>query len=376
MPRTLAPDATTLSLRALNRATLARQSLLERSDASAFDMVRHLSGMQAQAPFPPYFGLWSRLENFAPDDLSRLILDRSLVRITLMRGTVHLATAADAQLLRPLIQPTLNRLVQQNSQFRASIAGLDLDELAMFSRKLLENEPQSMLQLREHLAARWPDRDPAGLSHATYYLLPLVQIPPRGIWGMSGQPVCTTLDAWVGAAPDDDPSIDDVVLRYLGAFGPATVMDAQTWSGLTRLGAVFERLRPQLVSFRDEDGRELFDLPESPRPDPETPAPARILAPFDNVLIGYKNRRRIMTEPHQKQIFTQNGIVQSAALIDGFTVGTVATTRANGHATQTITLFEAISPRDRDELVAEGERLLAFAEPDADRHAVEFSGPD
>ena len=376
MPRTLAPDTTTLSLRALNRATLARQSLLQRGDASAFDMVRHLAGIQAQAPFPPYFGLWSRLQNFAPDDLSRLILDRSLVRITLMRGTVHLVTAADAQLLRPLIQPTLNRLVHQNSQFRASVEGLDLDELAAFGRELLENQPQSMLQLREHLAARWPDRDPAGLAHSVYYLLPLVQIPPRGIWGMSGQPVCTTLDAWVGAAPDEEPSIDDVVLRYLGAFGPATVMDAQAWSGLTRLGAVFERLRPQLVSFRDEDGRELFDLPEAPRPDPETPVSARILAPFDNVLIGYKNRRRIMTEPHQKRIFTQNGIVQSAALVDGFTVGTVATTRANGNATLTINLFDEIPSRDRDELAVEGERLLAFAEPDADRHAIEFSGAD
>ena len=360
MPRNPNSGLPLLSLRALNRATLARQSLLERSAATSLAMIRHLTGMQAQAPLAPYFGLWSRVEQFTPENLSALLLDRSVVRIALMRGTVHLVTAEVAHILRPLMQPFLNRLLRQNTQFSAGIEGVDLDELASWGRALVESQPRTMMQLRPFLAERWPDHDPASLAHAIYYLLPHVQIPPRGVWGMSGQPVCTTLDVWTKTPMHPAPSIDEVLLQYLAAYGPASVHDAQVWSGLTRLGEVFTRLRPKLMSFVNEDGVELFDLPDAPRPDEETPSPVRILAPFDNVLISYKDRRRVLPEHYRRLIFTQNGLVKSAVLVDGFVVGFAAITRVRSSATLTIELFEPVSRRDREEIAAEGQRPLGL----------------
>lgn len=374
MPRNPASNLPTLSLRALSRATLARQSLLERSDATPLAMIHHLVGMQAQAPFAPYFGLWSRLEGFIPDALSTLLLDRSIVRIVVMRGTVHLVTAEDACILRSLTQPIMDRAVATNTTYRAGIEGIDLDELASCGRALVEDQSRTMMQLRPILAERWPDHDPASLAHAVYYLLPLVQIPPRGVWGRSGQPVCTTLEAWTGSSLHPAPSIEDIVLRYLAAFGPASVRDAQIWSGLTRLGEVFNRLRPQLMSFVNEDGVELFDLPDAPRPDEETPSPVRILAPFDNILLSHKDRRRVLPEQFRKLVFTINGLVKSAVLVDGFVIGFASIARARSTATLTMELFEPVSNQDREEIAAEGERLLTFAEPDAKCHELVFTG--
>ena len=240
----------TLSVRALNRATLDRQLLLRRSTLSVPATLEHLVGMQAQTPHTAYVGLWTRLVDFRGEQLSDLLVDRSVVRMALMRGTIHLVTARDAWGLRPLVQPVMDRV--QKGQFGKRLAGVDLDEVVAMGRAFVDEQPRTFKALGDHLLTRWPDRDRFGLEQAVRTGVPLVQVPPRGLWGRSGPIAHTSIEAWLGEPPEELPTIDTVVTRYLAAFGPASVMDAQAWCGLTKLSEVFERLRPRLVTFRDE----------------------------------------------------------------------------------------------------------------------------
>ena len=285
--------------RALNRATLARQLLLGRAARPALEVVQHLVGMQAQEPRNPYVALWSRLEGFRPEELERLLLERKAVRILVMRGTIHLVGADDCLLLRPLTQPVLDGIARRG-QHAPSLRGLELEPVLAFVRSLLEETPSTGRELRAALAERFPDVDPAALAFACTCRLPLVQVPPRGLWSRSAQVRLTPADAWLGRPLAASPTPDAMILRYLGAFGPATVADASTWSRLTGLREVFERLRPQLVTFRDERGRELFDLPDAPRPDPETPASVRFLPEYDNVLLSHSDRARMFAPPEAR----------------------------------------------------------------------------
>jgi hypothetical protein len=359
----------------LNRALLARQLLLRRWELSAAEAIEHLVGMQAQAPKPPYVGLWTRLEGFHPDELARLILDRRAVRIALMRNTVHLVTARDYLALRPLVQPVIDRGLYANRADRAGIEGVDIEALVAAGRALLEERPRAAKELGELLRERWPDCDPASLARAIRHLVPLVQVPPRGVWGKSGQTVHTTAEAWLGRPLDPHPSLDEMVVRYLGAFGPATVKDVQTWSGLTRLAQVFDWLRPRLRTFRDEHGKELFDLPDAPRPDPDTPSPPRFLPEFDNLILSHADRTRVITDDYRKLIASKNGMVPATVLVDGFVRGTWKTERTRGQAMLMIEPFESLSKEDRDALSEEGERLIRFAEEDAEAFGVRFAGP-
>ena len=349
-----------LTLRELNRATLARQMLLRRRRLPVIEAIEHLVGMQAQAPRPPYVGLWTRLEGFHPDELARPITDRRAVRIALMRNTVHLVSARDCLKLRPLVQPVLDRAVYANRAHRAGLEEVDIEALVAVGRALLEERPRTAKELGELLRERWPDRDPASLARTIRHLVPLVQVPPRGVWGKSGQAVHTTAEAWLGCPLDPDPSLDELVVRYLGAFGPATVKDVQTWSGLTRLREVIERLRPRLRAFRDEQGKELFDLADAPRPDPDTPVPPRFLPEFDNLILSHADRTRVIANDYRKVIASRNGMVPAAALVDGFVRGTWKTERTRGKATLVIEPFEPLPRSDRDALVEEGERLVRF----------------
>jgi hypothetical protein len=277
-----------LGPRALNRALLERQLLLHRVDPPVTEAVEHLVGLQAQSPLPPYYGLWSRLEDFDPHELGRMLTDREAVRLTLMRGTVHLVTARDSYVLRPLVQPVIERV--HNGAFGRRMDGADLGELAETARELLAAGPLTARELGRGLVARGIGSDEEAIGNAARVYLTLVQVPPRGVWGASGQAKYATIESWTGRELEAERSIDDVVLRYLGAFGPASVMDVQSWSGLTRLKEVLDRLRPQLLAFRDEHGKELFDLPEAPRPDPSISAPVRFLGGYDNVLLGHADR--------------------------------------------------------------------------------------
>ncbi|GAA2783803.1 winged helix DNA-binding domain-containing protein [Saccharopolyspora taberi] len=361
--------ADVLDSQQLNRATLHRQLLLERSALPVLDAVAHLVGMQAQAPLPPYYGLWTRLDGFRPADLADRLLDRSAVRIVLMRSTVHLVTAEDCLRLRPLVQPPIDRDLIRNHPI-----GVDHREIAAYGRKLLDEKPRTLGQLRPLLAERWPDEDPACLGYAVRSLLPLVQIPPRAVWGRSGQPTYATAETWLGRQLDPVPSLEDMIRRYLRAFGPATVADVQTWSGLIRLREVVRGM--ELRTFRDEHGRELFDVPDGPLPDPETPAPPRFLPPFDNVLLSHADRTRIMTERHRKRLFeVKNGQLPGTFLVDGFLRGTWEITREGDTAVLAVVPFQRMARRDVAAVAEEGRALLAFAEESATEHDVRFGEP-
>ncbi|MEK6206203.1 MAG: winged helix DNA-binding domain-containing protein [Chloroflexota bacterium] len=364
-----------LDARALNRALLERQLLLRRSKMSAADAIEWLVGMQAQVPRDPYVALWSRLQNFHTDDLSKLITDREAVRMGLMRATIHLATARDALALRPVLEPALERTFKSSTPFGRQLVGIDMERLLKMGRALVDERPRTSAELRPILQKRWPKRDRDALVMAVSYLLPLVQVPPRGVWGQSAQPRRTTLEAWLGRPLAKDRSPDAMVLRYLAAFGPATAADARTWSGLSGLTVVFERLRPRLRTFRDERGRELFDVPDAPLPDPETPAPVRFLPVYDNIALSHADRTRIVRPFDPKLLGHMEGVNFSSVLIDGFVGATWTLKREPKVATMRIALIDKLSKRERVAVEAEGDRLLAFIAADVTARDVIVVGP-
>lgn len=362
-----------LSAKALNRATLARQLLLSKAELTAVEAVEQLYGLQAQAPTPPYFALWARLNQFASDDLSKLILDRRAVRIVLMRGTVHLVTAADALALRPLTQPIMDRDLTQNALHAGELAGLDFDELGEHARAVLAEGPLSNARLGARLAERYPDRDPGSLAYAARDLLPLVQVPPRGVWGRSGQPTYATVETWLGRPLETDPSPEQLVRRYLAAYGPATVADVQTWSGLTKLGEVVERIRPSLRTFRTEGGRELVDLPDAPRPAEDRPAPPHLLGGFDQMFLSYADRTRVLSDDHRKELVRTRSGARGAVLVDGRFAGVWDLITNRTEAAVAIEPWAELTASERDALVPVAGELLRFAEPGADSHDVRFT---
>jgi hypothetical protein len=355
----------TISARALNRATLARQMLLERVDRSALDAIEHLVGMQAQAPNPPYFGLWSRLNGFHPDELVGLIEQRQVVRIAAMRSTVHLMSAADALTMRALVQPVHERMLRSSpfGKELTTVGAARLVELVEAGRALVDEAPLTGSQLSTMLAERWPTLQPLTIQNAIRTYLTLVQVPPRGLWGRSGQATLTTIETWLGQSLDAAPSVDQMVLRYLAAFGPATAADVQAWSGLTRLGEVMSRLAPTLQTFRTESGATVFDLPDAPRPDADTPAPVRLIAEFDNLTLSYADRTRVLSDEDRRRSSTINGIVPGMVLVDGVVRGTWKLRQTGSEATLAIDLFHRIPADSHQSLTAEGRALLAFAAP-------------
>lgn len=359
-----------LDRRALNRALLERQLLLRRVELSAADAIEHLVGLQAQAPNPPYVALWTRLANFHPNELAGLLTGRRAVRIALMRSTIHLVTARDCLALRPLVQPVLERALR--GTYGRQLAGLDLQEVANAGRALLEEQPLTFAELGGALRERWPDRAMNALSNAVRALLPLVQVPPRGVWGAGGPAAHTTVEAWLGRPLDPEPSLEMLVTRYLAAFGPAGVKDIQTWSGLTGLREVVQRLRPKLRLFHDEHGNELFDLPDAPRPNPDTPAPPRLLPEFDNLLLSHADRTRVISDEHRKRITTINGVNPATLLVDGFVAGTWKLQRERSTAILFVEPFVPLAASDRAALADEAARFLTFAAPDAESHDVRF----
>ncbi|MFF4659687.1 winged helix DNA-binding domain-containing protein [Streptomyces sp. NPDC001381] len=357
MTKTTSAGGPVLSPRALNRATLDRQLLLRPAALPVKAAVEHLLGLQAQNVRPPYYALAARLDGFAPERLSALMADREAVRIVTMRSTIHTHTADDCLVLRPLVQPARDR---ELTHFRAGLAGVDLDRLAALARDLVEAEPRTMKQLREALSAEWPDADPQSLAVAARCRLPLVQVTPRGLWGRSGQVALTTAEHWLGRPAEPAPAPDAVVLRYLAAFGPASVRDMQTWAGLTRLREAFERLRPGLLTFRDEHGTELFDLPDAPRPDPGTPAPPRFLPEFDNLLLSHADRTRVVPPAYRGRAW-QGNQAHRTLLVDGFLAGVWKLEED----ALVVEPFDRLTEERREDVAAEGERMLRVMHPGA-----------
>ncbi|HET7235952.1 MAG TPA: winged helix DNA-binding domain-containing protein [Actinomycetota bacterium] len=354
-----------LDRRALNRALLERQMLLRRRRVPVLDAVERLVAMQAQVPRDPYVALWSRLDRFRADSLSDAIADRRAVRLTLLRGTLHLATARDALAMRPQVQPVIERTLYGSSPLRTVVNSVDADELSGFLRELLDERPRTRAELVVEIAERWPGRDANSLGYAMY-LLPTVQVTPRGLWGRSGRSAFTTVERWLGEPVGNGTESDATILRYLAAFGPSSVADAQTWSGLPGLREVFERLRPRLRTFRDDRDRELFDVPRAPLPDPDTPAPVRFLPEYDNVLLAHKDRGRIVAPDVQP--WTEVG--WGAVLVDGFGAARWRLEREKASATLLVEPFGAIPRVERAEIQTEGMRLLVFLTPDAERRVV------
>jgi DNA glycosylase AlkZ-like len=360
-----------LSARALNRATLARQLLLERADWPILDAVHHLVGLQAQVPANPYLALWSRIAGFDADNLGELLVDRKVVRTTVMRATIHLVTAEDALVLRPLMQPVLDAELARHRDYALALREVDVEAVLDFARPLLGERPYNGGQLRAAMAERFPEHDAAALAYACRCRLALVQVPPRGLWRRSGQVAVTTAEAWLSAPLASQPSIDEVVLRYLGAFGPAATADIATWSRLTGLREVVERLQPRLRGFRDERGRELFDLPDAPRPDPDTPAPPRFLPEYDNAVLSHADRTRVVPEEHRAWLFSTPAPVHGSVLHDGFLVGTWSIERTDA-AVLMVRPVVALSRRATASVEAEGRRVLRFLEPDVEDLDVRF----
>jgi hypothetical protein len=204
-------------------------------------------------------------------------------------------------------------------------------------------------------------------------LLPLVMVPTEDRWGFPRVARFTLAEAWLGRALNSASEPDELVLRYLGAFGPATAADVQAWSGLQGIKAVLERLRSRLVTFTDEAGREHFDLPGAPRPDADVAAPVRFLPEFDSLMLAHADRTRLIADEHRPAVITKNLRVKATFLIDGRVAGTWEVKRARREATLTLTAFRGLSKRDGEALRAEGEAMLRFGEPDAGAVAVKVT---
>jgi len=365
-----------LDRRTLNRATLARQLLLERSAMPVLDAVAHLVGLQAQVPLNPYHALWSRLVRFRPGDLAQAMLDRQAVRIVVMRATIHLVTADDCLVLRSLAQPVLDAELTRHRDYGPPLRDVDLDPVLDFARQVLAEQPLSNTELRAAMAEKFPELDAAALAYACRCKLGLIQVPPRGVWGRSGQVKVTTVESWLGRPPVSDPPIDEVIMRYFAAFGPAAVADVAAWSRLTGLREVVDRLRPRLRPFRDERGRELFDVPDAPRADPGTPAPPRFLPEYDNLLLSHDDRSRFFADDDKVRasLFGADRKVSGSVLHDGFACGTwrIDVDRDGGAAAIVVDHAGRLNQRARAAVAAEGRRLLRFLAPDAGGHDVRF----
>jgi hypothetical protein len=365
------PDRT-LTLRDLNRTLLARQLLLERAPMSVPAAVEHLAGLQAQQPASPYIALWTRLRDFTRDDLARLIEDHSIVKATMMRATLHVVTAADFVHLRPVIQPALDAAAADIVKQRG--VEIDIPQIIAAGQRILADGPHSFEHISDALTAEYPGVDVGAMRYTLRMRLPLVQVPTDTRWSYPGNPQFTLAESWLGRPIADDTNPRDLILRYLEAFGPATVADIESWSGLSKLKPAVEALQSELVTYRDERKRTLFDVPDMPFPDVDSPSPVRYLPEYDNILRAHKDRTRIVADAHRKQVYLPALRVASTVLIDGFVGGAWTVAAKKGAATLIVTPFAPLDAPTRATLTEEGERLLHFIEPDAKSYDIHIAG--
>ncbi len=355
---------------------LERQLLLSRHELPAAEVIERLVGMQAQVPRDPYVALWSRLEGFRHHELEGLIAERQAVRAPLMRATIHLATARDCLELRPVLQSVLERMFRSGSPFGRRLGDADEETIVAAGRVLVEEEPRTRAQLRTLLGERWPDRDAEAMAYAITYLLPLVQVTPRGLWSRSGQPRWATVEAWLGRPLARDSAPDRTVLRYLAVFGPAGWKDIQTWSGLTRVREIMERLHGDLRTFRDENGVELFDLPDAPLPDPDVPAPVRYLPEYDNLFLSHADRSRLGDKEDRPRLGFGDDRSFGPVLIDGFIRAVWRLVRERDSAALLVKPVRRLAKKDTAAVTAEGRRLLGFVAGNAGRREIRLILPE
>ena len=351
---------------ALGRATLARQMLLERTKIAPLAAIERLVGLQAQLAKPPFVGLWTRIAGFEREQLAKLFHDRKAVRATSLRGTLHVMSAKDFVDLRMALQPMLT--AGMTSVLRDRAKGIDPAKLLPVARKLLAKQTLTPDAIRNRLLVQLPDWDIRAMGYAVRMLLPLVQVPTDDAWAFPGAAELTIAETWLGK-PFGTGTLHALVRRYLAAFGPASVADAQTWSGVAGLSPVFDELRDELVIAKD-GRRELFDLPDAPRPDANTTAPVRFLPDFDNFVLGHADRTRFIDDEHRGRVTTKNLQVRATVLVDGRVAATWKIERKKAAATVVLEPFGPIAKKHRAAIEQEGEALARFVEPDATTFAV------
>lgn len=347
--------AKVLSDMQLNRALMKRQCLLRRVSLSPAQLIEHLVGLQAQIPLSPYLGLWSRLQRFRPEQLSELLLTRAAVRAPLMRSTIHLVTGADFAVIWPVARTVLVRTFG-SSEFARDLKSLKSEEIAPVANKYLREQPRTLAALGRLLAEHWPKVRPDSLAYASRCSVPVVQVPPRGVWGKSGQATWAPAETWLGRKVKRNTQVEPIFLRYLVAFGPATVADFQAWSGLAGSHESIERLRSKLKIYGDEHGRELFDIPGATIPEAKVRVPVRFLPEYDNVLLGHADRSRVLPHGVRRKI----AIGQPTVLIDGFAAATWRILCERNSAKLAISLLKEVSQKQLSELTKEGEQMLDF----------------
>ncbi len=360
-----------LKLRELNRATLARQMLLERETLPVPAAIERLVGLQAQLASAPYVGLWTRLRDFQREDLAHQIENRNVVKATFIRGTLHLCTAEDYLRFRTALQPLLIGAASAIARQRGE--DFDLDKVLKAARKFIGEKPRSFAEISEMVAKLMPDHDVGAMRYSVRTRLPLVQTPITTGWSYSNKPEFTLAESWIGRPLSPQDNLRDLVFRYLAAFGPAAATDMQTWLGM-KLKDMFEKLKPELQTYRDEGRRELFDLPGLSLPEGDVPAPVRFLPEYDNLLLSHSNRTRVIADEYRKQVYLPGLRVAATILVDGFVRGAWKIEKTKTTATLVIEPFDKLTKKDRAALIEEGERLTRFFEANAKSFEVRFTG--
>lgn len=356
----------------LNRATLARQLLLERSTLDPVEALEQVAGLQAQEAASPFIGLWARLSGFEAATLRRAFRDRLAVKASLMRVTLHAVSARD---YGPVIAALLPMLRGTDATTRRGVARPGrIPEIAAAAARYA-SEPRRGVDLRAYVA-ELTDGDPLDTTLWWWIRrhLPLIHVPDESAWSFGRRPVLVTPGAWLGDARLDDgtaiargEALAWLVRRYLGAFGPATGPDIAAWCGLSSrdLGKGVEALEAagELVRFSDAAGRVLLDLAEAPRPPADIPAPARMLPMWDNLLLAFRDRSRVIADQLRPIVVAKNGDVLPSFLVDGRVAG-LWFAEADGSRTRIVLEpFGTLRRSDRRALEAEAERLATFVEP-------------
>jgi hypothetical protein len=342
-----------LSTRALNRALLARQLLLERSRGSLTGALERVAGLQTQYAPSAYIALWSRLEGFRRDALTKALHQRRAVQATLMRSTIHVVSARDFPLLATAIRGP--RREWWTRVQRRQIEGVDMEDVARRVRKFLANGPRPRRELEEFIREEGFPRIAAA---SVGMLVDLIRVPPSGTWEQRRADVYALADDWIATSDaTETESQAHLTKRYLGGFGPASLGDISSWAGLptTIIRSVTDGLR--LRRFRDELGGELLDLPRAPLPDPDTPAPIRFLPTWDATLLVHARRTQILPERYRNLVFnTKTPHSVSTFLVDGAVAGTW---RYDGGRIR-LEPYEPVPRSVRRELDDEASRLATF----------------
>ena len=345
-----------LTLKQLNRATLARQLLLERRRVAPAAAVERLGGLQAQEPRPAFAALWTRLAGFERAQLHDALTSRAVVRGTMMRATLHMTSAPDYAALRTSLQPMLTAAMEGIFKQRGEV---DAAQVLPVARELLGERPRTFGDLRAELSERFPQFEHRALGYAVRMQLPLLMVPSDDDrWAFPPDSCFALAEQWIdGELGDAD--LQALVRRHLAAFGPASAADVQTWSGLKGLKDVVGAMADELVEFKS-GRRTLYDLPDAPRPDEDAPAPPRLLPEFDSLLLAHQDRTRVITDERRKALATKNLRVQATFLVDGFVAGSWAVERKRGRATLTLSAFERLPKADQGRARRRGRGTAAF----------------